>query len=181
MGARVTPATVSSPQQIHSFLRKYDLKGRLIWIRRVILEGTTFADIAVDDSGIYVCGESDQQGKPFAAFVNKYDLDGNELWSRRLSGDALIFAGFANSIALVEGDVSVAGEVAGVQEKAFAVRLTAEGVELWKTVVADSLDAGFGIGVHESRVYLQADDIFVLDPWARSSNDWRPDLLANLP
>ena len=90
-------------------------------------------------------------------------MDGNELWSRRLSGDALIFAGFANSIALVEGDVFVAGEVAGVQEKAFAVRLTAEGVELWKTVVADSLDAGFGIGVHESRVYLQADDIFVLD------------------
>jgi hypothetical protein len=150
-----------------SFVRKYNAKGTLIWSRNVsLLSRTSIFDLAVDTSGIYIIGATDKTEpppEPGDAFVIKYDFDGNEVWRRGLSRPLDGFFVEALSVVVTEGDVFVAGGVAGVTERAFVARLTAEGVLLWMTVLPDTDDASSSLAVHGARVYLLSNDIFVLN------------------
>lgn len=73
---------------VDAFVQRYDAGGTEIWTRQF---GTSGIDevlaIAVDDTGVYVAGDtqgalsSAAPGGPHA-FLRKYDLNGGEIWTR---------------------------------------------------------------------------------------------------
>jgi len=73
---------------VDAFVQKYDVNGTEVWTRQF---GTAGIDevlaIAVDDSGVYVAGDTqgalsvDAPAGPHA-FIRKYDLNGSEVWTR---------------------------------------------------------------------------------------------------
>ncbi|MEJ2720319.1 MAG: hypothetical protein P8181_04165 [bacterium] len=76
--------------QTDYYLTKFDYDGNVVWTREFGGGGdeTRGMGIAVDDTGIYTCGEvyGDLPGQSHGtgysdAWVRKYDHDGNELWT----------------------------------------------------------------------------------------------------
>ncbi len=76
--------------QADYFLTKFDYAGNIVWTRQFGGTGDELRGmgIAVDDTGVYTCGEvwGDLPGQTHGsgysdAWVRKYDLDGTELWT----------------------------------------------------------------------------------------------------
>ena len=71
-----------------SFLIKYDFEGTMLWLKQWGTSGNDEgSSIALDSSGVYVCGRSNGNffeakriGKD-DAFLVKFDMEGNHLWT----------------------------------------------------------------------------------------------------
>jgi hypothetical protein len=77
------PSQIQGNEAVASgFLRRYDMAGRLIWVRQFGfgIYGTEPFAMAVDASGLYLAGRWEGQWGG-GAFVRKYDHDGNNTWT----------------------------------------------------------------------------------------------------
>jgi beta-propeller repeat-containing protein len=118
---------------IDAFLGKYDTNGVGVWTRQF---GTPGIDeilaIAVDDSGIYVAGDTQgalAAGAPSGphAFIRKYDLNGTEAWTREFGSgrreEVLALAAGVDGV-YAAGDTTVA---APPYDDAFVAVFAADG------------------------------------------------------
>ncbi len=131
------------------FVRKYAFNGNVVWTRQFGTPGLDFpmsGRIAVDDTGLYVAGETDDTlpGQKTNAgvedvFVRKYDFDGNEVWTRQFGTAG---PDFADGIAVKpgkRGGVFVVGGVSGAlsdqpyagEGDAFIRKYDSDGNEVW--------------------------------------------------
>lgn len=149
--------------RVDGFLTKYDAEGKELWSRRSGLPAyDSFQDVAVDDSGVYVCGYYDnvlpEQGNA-AAFVRKYDAAGKEIWTREIPS-ARAFA-----VAVHDSVIYVAGQTTGAApwrpgggNDAFLRALSTEGRELWtKQFGTPRLDLAVGVAASADGIYVVGD------------------------
>jgi hypothetical protein len=109
----------------HAFLRKYDSRLNLIWMRELHITGTedvVAVDVAADpDGNAYVAGQT-PAGNRWDAFVRKYTANGTEVWTQ-------IFATGADTIpsqlvADPSQNVYLAGRTRGIIPSQTAVGLS---------------------------------------------------------
>lgn len=102
---------------VDAFVQRYDAGGTEIWTRQF---GTSGIDevlaIAVDDTGVYVAGDTQGALSSAApagphAFLRKYDLNGGEVWTREFGSgrreEVLAVAAGADGV-YAAGDTTVA-------------------------------------------------------------------------
>ena len=153
-----------------AFVRKYDATGGEQWTRQF---GTSNLDeglgISANDSGVFVVGRTGDSlpGQTSSglddAFVRRYDFDGGDVWTRQFGS---VLPAFENEIARavdVDGNVYVAGGVAGTfagQTSAgnydvFVRKYDSAGNEIWTRQFGSSgFDYGLGLSVDATGVYV---------------------------
>ncbi|HTJ52968.1 MAG TPA: SBBP repeat-containing protein, partial [Cyclobacteriaceae bacterium] len=116
------PLTLQSDGTSDAFVAKYDINGKLVWIRQISgLDLEVGHGIALDGkNNIYVCGEfggvANFGHEIFLkalvagsdAFLAKYDNNGNIIWAT-LAGNAPPIGNFYNSATAYAVDVDLAG------------------------------------------------------------------------
>lgn len=127
------------------FLRKYDLEGHEIWTRQFgtpVLDFPAIGPIGIDDTGIYVAGETDGtlSGQTSAGsrdlFVRRYDFDGNEIWTRQFGSpgfDTLpeLVAGRGRVFIIGSVNGAMPGQTHGGSADAFITMYDFDGDEIW--------------------------------------------------
>lgn len=152
-----------------AFLRKYDSNGQEVWTRQFGSAAADFARaVAVDDSGIYVVGDSGAtlpgQTSPNGAFVRKYDFAGNELWTHQFRSVGFGVGGTsATGIALAASGVYVSGSTGGTLPgqtslggfDAFLRKYDAAGNEIWTRQFGTSFtDQSTGVAMADDEIYV---------------------------
>lgn len=143
------PGTVGT--DLDAFVRKYDFRGRVLWVRQFKVSGVDepFA-MAVDGQGIYVAGRTG--GTLYGAFVSRLDLAGNVVWSHVFDAMKMTEAW---SIAAHHTGLYVAGNV-GVVGGATLAKLDFAGNELWVLPPIGGAAIGdkyAGVAVDDTGVY----------------------------
>ena len=148
---------------VDAFLRKYDTHGTEIWTRQF---GTAGVDevlaIAVDDSGIYVAGDTqgDMRGRTTAtgaahAFVRKYDLSGSEVWTREFGSgrkEEVLAMAVSPLGVYAAGDTAV---FAPPYNDGFVATFDVKGGSAWSRWIAtETPDRASAIAVSASGVYV---------------------------
>jgi hypothetical protein len=116
------PVTLQSAGTSDAFVAKYDINGKLVWIKQISgLDLEVGHGIALDGkNNVYVCGEFGSVANfgheilltalaaGSDAFLAKYDNDGNIIWAT-LAGNAPPIGIFYNSATAYAIDVDLAG------------------------------------------------------------------------
>ena len=156
----------------NGFVRKYDSSGIEIWTRQFTFNHVStdpFA-IAVDDTGVYVAGESacsggDDDG-PCGAFARKMDHDGHSIWTHFFaqSGNPATTMLFPAGIAVDRSGIYVTGNgvADGAHYTALVSRLDQMGNEIWTRTAGIPFIQWFGIaGAQASGVAVNATGVYV--------------------
>ncbi len=144
-----------TPASSGLFVRKYTPGGDVVWTS--LSEGDEVYGIAVDDSGVYIAGQS--RGIAFVRkFERNFDAEGkeevNEVWDRRFGSLGSVWA---VGIAANASGVYVAGStlLATGDVDAFVLEYDPAGVEGWVRVFGTSAsDFARGIAADASGVYV---------------------------
>lgn len=148
---------------IDAFVRRYDASEIEVWTRQF---GTPGIDeilaIAVDDSGVYVAGDTQGLLVPSNgplpaphAFVRKYDLNGAELWTREFGSgrrEEVFAMAAAPTGVYAAGDTTV---TAPPFDDAFVASFDRGGTPGWgRGFGTAAVDRASAIVVHASGVYV---------------------------
>jgi uncharacterized protein (TIGR03437 family) len=148
------------------FVRKYDFAGNELWTRQF---GTGDQDkgfgIAVDSSGVYVCGITGgaltTRVGGTDVFLRKYDASGNALWTRQFGSNTTDGVG---AVAVNATGVYVAGHTSGALQgqtkigglwDAFIWKFDLSGNEQWsKQFGTTGEESGYGVALGPQIVYV---------------------------
>ena len=155
---------------VDAFVRRYNVDGNVSnvsWTQQFGTSGYDYASgLAVDATGVYVAGTTSGsfpgetlQGST-DAFVRKYDVRGEVLWTRQFGTStyaaALAVAADATGVyvtGLVGG--SFPGEASAGGADTFLRKYDPDGNAVWtRQYGSPGGDAGFGVGVGRSGVYI---------------------------
>jgi len=167
-GPKVTGLyTLTTPGELHAFVRKFDHNGKELWIRQFgSATGISANAVVVQSNNVYVVGWTSgtlpgQIGRGGGdAYVRTYDNNGNELWTRQF-GTASFDA--ATDIALDSTGVYVVGATGGMLTNqvnaggfdAFVRKYDRDGTEQWTRQFGTSQnDFAHGIAVDSTGVYV---------------------------
>ncbi len=140
------------------WLGKYDPDGNQLWSR--LYSGAAgkndylYGAVAMDDGGVVVCGYETAVDIPWMSFLRRYDGAGLAMWTKVESGPELLGALCWGLDRAANGDILFAGAVIqGTTREPQVRRLTADGTEVWSTIVA-----GAGDGASQARCIREAPD-----------------------
>ena len=148
------------------FVRKYDVRGDVLWTRQFGTSTYAAALAVAADAGVYVTGlvggsfpgEASAGGAD--TFLRKYDPDGNAVWTRQYGsarGEAGSGVGVGRSGVYVTGqeDGTLPGQTSAGSSDAFLLRYDVNGTLLGVRQFGTSrFDKGDGVAVGVSGVYV---------------------------
>ncbi len=142
--------TVKSETDRDYLLIKYDMKGKLLWVRNYdgIVQGNdTIRSLFVDARGyVYVTGCSQGMKNLYNAVTIKYDPDGNLIWVQRYKEDLYSFSSGCEVITDINENVYVVGVNASQNNQdCILLKYSPEGDLLFK-VTSIGLGGGWGEG-----------------------------------
>jgi Beta-propeller repeat len=141
----------TGPQDVTSYISKFDSEGKQLWTQNLGDGGSTITDIVIDKTGIsFITGwtisdslgerdyEPTHQTITFGdAFLASYDKDGQKRWIKQFgadssySGEGVVVDSLGNAIVVGYGNGYVGGEPIGASD-AFVVKYDAKnGNQVW--------------------------------------------------
>ena len=140
------------------WLGKYDPDGNQLWSR--LYSGAAGKNdflhgaVTMDDGGVVVCGYETAVDIPWMSFLRRYDAAGLAIWTKVDPGPETLGALCWGLDRASNGDILYAGAVIqGTTREPQVRRLTADGTEVWSTIVA-----GAGDGASQARCVREAPD-----------------------
>jgi hypothetical protein len=145
-----------------AYIRKYDVDGNELWTRLFgSSTGDSASEIAVDNSGVYVVGETwgtlpgqTSAGGP-DAYIRKYDINGNELWTRQFG---FVLLDYTSGVAVDNSGVYVVGgtrDTGPGPDDAYIRKYDVNGNELWTSRFGSSAwDGASAVVADGSSVYV---------------------------
>ena len=152
-----------------AFLRKYNTAGKVLWTRQFGTAGTDEGyGVAVDDSGVYVTGQTDgtfpgeASDGDYDAFLLKFDPDGELVWTRQFGSSK---HDLSRAVAADASGIYVTGHTRRAtkdlppsrptETDGFIRKYNAAGDEQWTDLFdTGGDDEGHGIAVGGSAVYV---------------------------